>query len=590
MPYYTTTAAQFDPYSLQDLLAPLTMYKSRWDELEKSYEDMDSKAALLEAQASSDPKTAQMYSVYKEALLAGRDAMMQGLSNKDTSNLLNAKRAYNANVLPIAEAVAARTSDSEVWRKQKASDPSLLGDDPMSKPLSGYLYGNRPDLHNVSGNTLYTKAMNAAKNISSRYFNTEEGKLFKGTYYNLITEKGFPPEIAARTLIKSGQFQGLTEFYNNLLASEGVGALSQNDQIRAAEYVLSGMDAGFVRDVDMKPLQNPWVAASIKNSSGSDGNSPGSLTPKVQAIPKEIITTAGGKYSIQEIKNKKEWLTSRFGKPIAGGRTKPSMYDYKNTNVPTDRIKPTLSQNETENIKSVSFEQIESELKKYNKMFGTNYRLVHRTKNNIYQIGWQDNEGKWHYDELDPNDRSIETYTQGYIGNIVSPNVTTSNYNNIDNSIQNNIAAASANGNIVIKKDNGKNLSAKDMKKVDMSSIHYVGADFDAANNVNFHITYKIGDEVFQGTITPEAFLPNTSPVAMYDVNGNLKSITAAEYAEELKSYAAAGMNDEALAGLGLLNSVLIDHANTRTPGQSGTNEKIAAALEQMGIGAYLDY
>lgn len=589
MAYYTTTAAQFDPYSLQDLLAPLTMYKSRWDELEKSYEDMDSKAAILEAQASADPKTAQMYAAYKEALMAGRDAMMQGLSNKDTSNLLNAKRAYNSNVLPIAEAVAARTSDSDVWRKQKASDPSLLGDDPMSKPLSGYLYGNRPSLYNVSGNQLYTKAFNAAKNISSRYFNTQEGKLFKGAYYNLITEKGFAPELAARTLIESGKFQGLTEFYNNLLASEGVGNLSNTDQLRAAEYALSGLDAGFIRDVDMKPLQNPYVTASLKSGSSGSGGANG-ITPKVQAIPKEIINTAGGKYSIQEIRDKKEWLGSNFGKVIAGGRPKPSMYDYKNTNAPTDRIKPAFSQNETENVKSVSFEQIESELKKYNKMFGTNYRLVHRTKNNSYQIGWQDGKGKWHYDELDPNDKSIETYTQGYIGNIVSPNVTTSNYNNIDNSIQNNITAASANGNIVIKKDNGKYLSAKDMKKVDMSSIHYVGADFDAANNVNFHITYKIGDEVFQGTITPEAFLPNTSPVAMYDVNGELKSVTAAEYAEELKNYAAAGMNDEALAGLGLLNSVLIDHANTRTPGQSGTNEKIAAALEQMGIGAYLDY
>lgn len=575
MAYYTTTAAQFDPYSLQDLLAPLTMYKSRWDELEKSYEDMDSKAALLEAQASSDPKTAQMYSVYKEALLTGRDAMMQGLSNKDTSNLLNAKRAYNTNVLPIAEAVAARTSDSEVWRKQKASDPSLLGDDPMSKPLSGYLYGNRPELHNVSGNALYSKAMNAAKNISSRYFNTEEGKLFKGTYYNLITEKGFPPEIAARTLIASGKFQGLTEFYNNLLASEGVDALSPNDQTRAAEYVLSGMDAGFIRDVDMKPLQNPWVAASIKNSSGSGGNSPNSLTPKVQAIPKEIIPTAGGKYSVREIKAKKEWLNSKIGKAIKDVDNKKSWVNDNSRLTGQKLVAPN--------------EELKSDLKDYNKMFGTNYELVHRTKLGTYQIGWQDNKGKWHYNEPDPNDRPIEDYTRGFIGNIVSPNVTTSNYANIDNSIQNNIAAASANGNVVIKKDNGKFLSAKDMRNVDRSSIHYVGSDFDAANNVNFHITYKIGDKVFQGTIIPEAFLPNTSPITMYDINGELKPITAAEYIKELKDYATAGKNDEALFGLANLNSALIDHANTRTPGQSGTNEKIAALLEQNGIGAYLD-
>lgn len=586
MAYYTTTAAQFDPYSLQDLLAPLTMYKSRWDELEKSYEDMDSKAALLEAQASSDPKTAQMYSVYKEALLAGRDAMMQGLSNKDTSNLLNAKRAYNANVLPIAEAVAARTSDSEVWRKQKASDPSLLGDDPMSKPLSGYLYGNRPDLHNVSGNALYTKAMNAAKNISSRYFNTEEGKLFKGTYYNLITEKGFPPEFAARTLIKSGQFQGLTEFYNNLLASEGVGALSQNDQIRAAEYVLSGMDAGFVRDVDMKPLQNPWVAASIKNSSGSSNSGANGLTPKVQTIPKDLSTIVG-KYSIKEIKDKKEWFANIYGKRLDNIDRNAPKGSYENT---TDRGVIYKAPDKKDVERNNNYRKLKKDLDDYNKINDTSYEIVYWPKSNSYHIGWKDNEGKWHYNEPDPNDKPLEIYTQGYLGNIVSPNVTTSNYNNIDNSIQNNITAASINGNVVIKKDNGKSLSARDMRKVDISSIHYVGTSFDAANNVNFHITYKIGDEVFQGTITPEAFLPNTSPVAMYDVNGELKPVTAAEYAEELKSYAAAGMNDEALAGLGLLNSVLIDHANTRTPGQSGTNEKIAAALEQMGIGAYLDY
>lgn len=588
MAYYTTTAAQFDPYSLQDLLAPLTMYKSRWDELEKSYEDMDSKAAILEAQASADPKTAQMYAVYKEALMAGRDAMMQGLSNKDTSNLLTAKRAYNSNVLPIAEAVAARTSDSDVWRKQKASDPSLLGDDPMSKPLSGYLYGNRPSLYNVSGNQLYTKAFNAAKNISSRYFNTQEGKLFKGAYYNLITEKGFAPELAARTLIESGRFQGLTEFYNNLLASEGVGNLSNADQLRAAEYALSGLDAGFIRDVDMKPLQNPYVTASLKSGSSSSGGANG-LTPKVQAIPKEIISTAGGKYSIQEIKDKKEWFNNKFGKAVKDISRKPVKYSYV-----ADKSSPNgqkLVAPNKEDVKARNnYSQLESDLKDYNKMSNTNYEIVYNPKTDKYFIGWKDDKGKYHYDTPHPNDKPLEAYTQGYIGNIVSPNVTTSNYNNIDNSIQNNITAASANGNIVIKKDNGKYLSAKDMKKVDMSSIHYVGADFDAANNVNFHITYKIGDEVFQGTITPEAFLPNTSPVAMYDVNGELKSITAAQYAEELKNYATAGMNDEALAGLGLLNSVLIDHANTRTPGQSGTNEKIAAALEQMGIGAYLDY
>jgi hypothetical protein len=325
----------------------------------------------------------------------------------------------------------------------------------------------------------------------------------------------------------------------------------------------------------MKPLQNPWVAASIKNSSGSGGNSPGSLTPKVQVIPKDLSTIVG-KYSIKEIKDKKEWLNSKFGKVIKDVDNKKSWVNDNSRLTGQKLVAPN--------------EELESDLKEYNKMFDTNYKLVHRTKLGIYQIGWQDDKGKWHYNEPEPNDKPLETYTQGYLGYIVSPNVTTSNYNNIDNSIQNNITAASINGNVVIKKDNGKFLSTKDMRKVDIPSIHYVGTSFDAANNVNFHITYKIGDKVFQGTITPEAFLPNTSPVAMYDVNGELKPVTAAEYAEELKNYAAAGMNDEALAGLGLLNSVLIDHANTRTPGQSGTNEKIAAPLEQMGIGAYLVY
>ena len=559
MPYYTTTAAQFDPYSLQDLLAPLTMYKSRWDELEKSYEDMDSKAALLEAQASSDPKTAQMYSVYKEALLAGRDAMMQGLSNKDTSNLLNAKRAYNTNVLPIAEAVAARTSDSEVWRKQKASDPSLLGDDPMSKPLSGYLYGNRPDLHNVSGNALYTKAMNAAKNISSRYFNTEEGKLFKGTYYNLITEKGFPPEIAARTLIKSGQFQGLTEFYNNLLASEGVDALSQNDQIRAAEYVLSGMDAGFVRDVDMKPLQNPWVAASIKNSnSGSDSN----INPSTKSIlnPKGIISLHNGKdVPEDEFNQDRKWIEAVLG---------------------SNQITPTT---EKMFIKG---------LNEYNRKYNTDYTVVkqspHGKWNGTYKVGWKDKNGKYHYNELHPNDMDIQSYKTAAIGTVARPNATEAAYDNIGIFILKNLKASASShiGKSGLKDEKGNDVSVKDVK--DINKIIFKGVTVDKLGNVMTLVDYSTDDgkKFKEGTVIPEAVSALNVPksIDIFDTKkGKIINITTLadymQYIKDLDPYSPESA--EALLGV---SDYIYDIANSGAEGQSQTSTKVRAEISNQPI------
>lgn len=328
MPYYTTTAAQFRPYTFQELVQPLAMYKARYDEIDKLAQAQEDASAAARDQALSDPTVRDMWLKYENSLNKLRDKIAtQGLSNEDYALSNEVRRQFRNQVIPITGAIARREQQRKEWAAAHGNDDTYFGDRPENHNLAEYLNGNMPVLNAYSGDKVAARAAMGAKAISSRRFSQAINSVFGGDFIDFVNRNGI--ETAGNTimgLLQSGNYPELNELYNGLM--QDIDPQYRGD---ASRYIVRGITDGIVYNETHNYQQNPDAiferqlaltearSAGKRGGSGPGGGDVDTLRPygiiekvKQGVKPKDHTEKGEAVNFLKEMVNHPNWYGNRI--------------------------------------------------------------------------------------------------------------------------------------------------------------------------------------------------------------------------------------------------------------------------------------
>ena len=239
--------SSFQPFSMQEMLAPLTMYKEAFEKSEEAYADLKTKADVFKDLSESLPensKAKQIYEGYANDLNSqAEDLARNGLNMGNRRALTSLKQRYSGE---IGRLDRAKTALEEAKKTRSALEASgkrrLYATNNFT--IDDFLDGNTPNMYSVDPDVLYAKGAQRGKSVSSRMSDIKEGgSMVNGYFRNVIQSQGMDP----RSLSQWMQSDEFSKMVDLAMIEEGVaGNLKGMDYLRAKQAYISGIFDGVV--------------------------------------------------------------------------------------------------------------------------------------------------------------------------------------------------------------------------------------------------------------------------------------------------------------------------------------------------------
>lgn len=245
-----TNNAKFNPYTFDEMLKPLAMAADAYNTVQSGIEELGAKADLMKMYANEvpDSKTANMYNSYAKDLEKQASMLAKhGLTPASRQGLLNMKRRYNSEVVPIETAVARREALTKEQREALLRDPSLMFDVDYSKTQLDYLLDNPNATYNpISGNELTKRAAQMASNLAKVVQgNPKYQSILGGQYFQQMTQMGYTPAQIMQTILNDDNAPAeLRQIAETVFNEAGLSKYSQDIQDRARGFINSGLYEG----------------------------------------------------------------------------------------------------------------------------------------------------------------------------------------------------------------------------------------------------------------------------------------------------------------------------------------------------------
>ena len=245
-----TNNARFNPYTFDEMLKPLAMAADAYNTVQSGIEELGAKADLMKMYANEvpDSKTANMYNSYAKDLEKQASMLAKhGLTPASRQGLLNMKRRYNSEVVPIETAVARREALTKEQREALLRDPSLMFDVDYSKTQLDYLLDNPNATYNpISGNELTKRATQMASNLAKVVQgNPKYQSILGGQYFQQMTQMGYTPAQIMQTILNDDNAPAeLRQIAETIFNEAGLSKYSQDIQDRAKGFINSGLYEG----------------------------------------------------------------------------------------------------------------------------------------------------------------------------------------------------------------------------------------------------------------------------------------------------------------------------------------------------------
>lgn len=245
-----TNSAKFNPYTFDEMLKPLAMASDAYNAVQSGIEELGAKADLMKMYANEvpDSKTANMYNSYAKDLENQASMLAKhGLTPVSRQGLLNMKRRYSSEVVPIETAVARREALTKEQREALLRDPSLMFDVDYSKTQLDYLLDNPNATYNpISGNELTKRAAQMAGNLAKVVQgNPKYQSILNGQYFQQMTQMGYTPAQIMQTALNDNNAPvELRQIAETVFNDAGLSKYSQDIQDRARGFINSGLYEG----------------------------------------------------------------------------------------------------------------------------------------------------------------------------------------------------------------------------------------------------------------------------------------------------------------------------------------------------------
>ena len=173
MPNYSLVAnSVFQPFTYQELAAPLDRQDAYHENLMQQYEQLSSKADVLEAMGKNDRDKGAyaQYKAYSDALRAEADNLYRnGLNSESRMRLTDLRRRYNTEIVPLQNAWNKREQEADMQMKAQMSNPSLMFTrDARTSSLDEYLANPSGGFGVINGANITAQMASMAKNLEKQ--------------------------------------------------------------------------------------------------------------------------------------------------------------------------------------------------------------------------------------------------------------------------------------------------------------------------------------------------------------------------------------------------------------------------------------
>ena len=243
------SGAKFRPFSYSEMLAPLQQATTAQMQIEDAYGELGTKADVFERMANeqTDPQAYAIYKQYSNDLAKQAESLAkQGLTPASRQGLIDMKRRYSSEIVPIEQAYKRRQELIDEQRKLQAQDSTLLFDRPASTLSLDELIAN-PALspQSYSGALLSKQVGTAAQNLAKEVReNPRKWRTILGNqYYETIMQKGFKPDEIMQAVQNNPEaspiLQGIVE---DAIGSSGIRNWNDENILnRAYDYARQGL-------------------------------------------------------------------------------------------------------------------------------------------------------------------------------------------------------------------------------------------------------------------------------------------------------------------------------------------------------------
>lgn len=243
------SGAKFRPFSYQEMLQPLQAYTQEYNTIQESIGELGTKADVFERMANeqTDPQAYAIYKQYSNDLAKQAESLAkQGLTPASRQGLIDMKRRYSSEIVPIEQAYKRRQELIDEQRKLQAQDSTLLFDRPASTLSLDELIAN-PALspQSYSGALLSKQVGTAAQNLAKEVReNPRKWRTILGNqYYETIMQKGFRPDEIMQAVQNNPEaspiLQGIVE---DAVGSSGIRSWGDENILnRAYDYARQGL-------------------------------------------------------------------------------------------------------------------------------------------------------------------------------------------------------------------------------------------------------------------------------------------------------------------------------------------------------------
>lgn len=245
--YSFISNAKFRPFSYQEMLQPLQAYTNEYNTIQEGMGELSTKAGVFEklANEQTDPKTYAMYKQYSNDLAKQAESLAkQGLTPGSRQGLMEMKKRYSSEIVPIEAALSKREELTKAQREAIQRDPSLMFDVNYGMVSLDDLVNNPNATYNTISGTELTKrsaqmAQNLAKTIQS---NPQYKSILGGQYFQQMQQMGYTPQQIMQTIMNDPNAPAeLRQVADTVYKEAGLDTWDKETQSRARDYINAGL-------------------------------------------------------------------------------------------------------------------------------------------------------------------------------------------------------------------------------------------------------------------------------------------------------------------------------------------------------------
>lgn len=245
--YSFISNAKFRPFSYQEMLQPLQAYTNEYNTIQEGMGELSAKAGVFErlANEQTDPKTYAMYKQYSNDLAKQAESLAkQGLTPGSRQGLMEMKKRYSSEIVPIEAALSKREELTKAQREAIQRDPSLMFDVNYGMVSLDNLVNNPNATYNTISGTELTKrsaqmAQNLAKTIQS---NPQYKSILGGQYFQQMQQMGYTPQQIMQTVMNDPNAPAeLRQVADTVYKEAGLDTWDKETQSRARDYINAGL-------------------------------------------------------------------------------------------------------------------------------------------------------------------------------------------------------------------------------------------------------------------------------------------------------------------------------------------------------------